>query len=244
MTRSTRQVKKSGIYSIPELRRSFEHIEKFVNDKKHHMSKEQLAKELQREWKRVFRKTLDKKSADVFVVDRLQTRRTTRKHRQGGGALPISGAPNDYTTRAGIYLPPGQIPNAQGGLPLSNGSSYGNFTNYVDKGFWNPEIAGTYDPVKGQPAWPIPMASTGSNAVHGGMKGGKRRTRRSKGGAFQAGAFLSQAFTHPVPSTAPPGILQDMQSRWHGSAVGPSPDQIQRTPQYQIGSVYPKPINF
>jgi hypothetical protein len=31
---------------------------------------------------------------------------------------------------------------------------------------------------------------------------------------------------------------------WYGKSVGPSPDQVQRGPNYQIGSVYPKPVTF
>jgi hypothetical protein len=58
------------------------------------------------------------------------------------------------------------------------------------------------------------------------------------------GALLSQAFTRPIPSGQPPGVLQDMQDIFHGKTVGPSPDQVQRGVSYQLGSVYPKPLQF
>ena len=48
----------------------------------------------------------------------------------------------------------------------------------------------------------------------------------------------------PIPSSSPPGVLQDAQDMWYGKSVGPSPDQVQRGPNYQIGSVYPKPVTF
>jgi hypothetical protein len=87
----------------------------------------------------------------------------------------------------------------------------------------------------------------GSNAF---MKGGNRKSRkirRHRGGDIasdlrNAGALLSQAFSRPIPSGAPPSVIQDMQDMWHGKAVGPSPDQIQRQPTYQLGALFPKPV--
>jgi hypothetical protein len=261
-TRRQRSEKKAkGVYSIPELRRSFEHIEEYVNEKiALKESKEQLIKDLRKEWSKVFLKELDKKSAEAFVSDRLSKKstsrhRTLRRHGGRGAQLPntetpIAGAPNDYTTRAGIYLAPGQIPDKAGHLPLSDGSksSFGSFIEYVSKGFWNPEPGQSYDPVPGQTRFPTSVpVGMGSNAVHFATKGGyrekdgKRKSRKvRRGGA----AVLSQAFSHPIPSSSPPGILQDMQDLYYGKSVGPSPDQVQRTPNYQLGSVYPKPITY
>jgi hypothetical protein len=260
MVRKTRRQsakKTKGVYSIPELRRSFEHIEEFVDDKiAHHESKEKIIKDVRHEWSKVFRKELDRKSADAFVSERMASKKPGRRRtmRVYGGAgpqlantqTPIAGAPLDYTTRAGIYLAPGQIPDKAGHLPLSDGgkSNFGSYVEYVSKGFWNPEPGKSYDPVPGQTRFPTSVpVGMGSNAVHFSAKGGgKRRTIRRKGGA--AGAILQQAFTHPIPASAPPGILQDMQDKWYGKEVGPSPDQIQRGADYKLGSVYPKPITF
>ena len=224
-----RKTRRQRVHTIPEVRQSFEHIEKFVDDHAH-LSKDKLASALQKEWKKVFGKVLKKSSAEAFLSHRPQ-RRTTRRHR-GGAAL--AGAPIDYMMRPGIELAPGQIPNAAGHLPLSDGatSSFGSYVPYVDKGFWNPEIAGT---VTG--GWPIPYAGTGSNTIKGGSR---RKVRR--GGSM--GALLTQAFTRPIPSGQPPGVLQDMQDMYHGKTVGPSPDQVQSGVSYQLGSVYPKPIQF
>jgi hypothetical protein len=261
-TRRQRSEKKAkGIYSIPELRRSFEHIESYVNEKiALKESKEKLVKDLRKEWSRVFFKELDKKSAEAFVSERLSkkhsSRRKTMKHRGGAGAqlantyTPIAGAPNDYTTRQGIYLAPGQIPTAAGHLPLSDGgkSNFGSYIPYVDKGFGVaiPEPGQPLDQfgIPGQTRFPTHTpAGMGDNTVHFSSKGGKRRTRR-RGLRSGGAAILSQAFNHPISASAPAGILQDFQDKWYGKDVGPSPDQVQRGVNYQLGSVYPKPITF
>ena len=227
MVRKTRRhsARKSekGIASIPELRRAFEHIEDVVDRKlKQKVPKEEISKELRKEWHGVFFKALDKKSADAYVEERMSqkgrrvTRRARRSSRSKGGAQAIAGAPLDYMTRQGVYLAPGQIPTAQGHLPLSSGapSAFGSYVQYVDKGFWNPEPGQSYDPVPGQPPWPVVPAGMGSNLV----KGGKRALRR--GGSLQS--VLAQIGTRPVPSSVPAGVLQDAQDSWHGKQLNQS----------------------
>ena len=247
---SAKSKKTAGIYSIPELRRSFEHIEDYVNQKiRVRESKEKLIKDLRKEWSKVFFKELDKKSAEAFVNDRLAKTSKSRHRtlRRKGGADALTGSPLSYTTRQGLYLAPGQIPDANGHLPLSNGakSDFGSYVQYVDKGFWNPEPGQSYDPVPGQPAWPVPPPGMGSNEVHFTSKGGSRRkTRRLRKGGGLLGTSISQAFTRPVPSSAPPGVFQDMQDMWYGKEVGASPDQVQRNVSYQIGTLYPKTITY
>lgn len=235
-----RKTRRQRVHTIPEVRQSFEHIEHFV-DQHAHLSKDKLVSALQKEWMKVFHKSLKKSAAEAFLSHRPQ-RRTTRRHH--GGAL--AGAPIDYMMRPGVDLAPGQIPTAAGHLPQSVGgpSSFGSYVPYVSKGFWNPEQAAT---VTG--GWPIPYAGTGSNTVKGGSKSSSQSSKSSshkrkarRGGSM--GSLLSQAFTRPIPSGMPPLILQDMQDMWHGKTVGPSPDQVQRGVSYQLGSVYPKPMHF
>jgi hypothetical protein len=72
----------------------------------------------------------------------------------------------------------------------------------------------------------------------------KRRLRKGGGPIESAGAFLSQAFMHPIPSSSPPGILQDMQGGLYGKQLGLSPDQVQRPPSYSLGSMYPTPFSI
>jgi hypothetical protein len=227
MVRKTRRhsARKSekGIASIPELRRAFEHIEEVVDRKlKQKVPKEEISKELRKEWHGVFFKALDKKSADAYVEERMSqkgrrvTRRARRSSRSKGGAQAIAGAPLDYMTRQGIYLAPGQIPTAQGHLPLSSGapSAFGSYVQYVDKGFWNPEPGQSYDPVPGQPPWPVVPAGMGSNLV----KGGKRALRR--GVSLQS--VLAQIGTRPISASVPAGVLQDAQDSWYGKQLNQS----------------------
>jgi hypothetical protein len=237
----------AGIYSIPELRRSFEHIEEFVDKKiAAKDGRERIAVDLRKEWQKVFMKDLDKKSAEAFVDSAMEKHHSQRRRRtlkRSGGAAPVLS-----DTRPGLYLAPGQIPDAQGHLPLSSGgkSNFGSYVQYVDKGFWNPEPAISYDPVPGQTHYvTAPPRGMGTNDVHFSAKGGARRkgrTLRKRGGSL--GATLSQAFTRPIPSSVPPDVLQDAQDMWYGKDVGPSPDQVQRSPTYQLGSVYPKVATF
>jgi len=220
MVRKTRKhhTKRSeGIYSIPELRRSFEYIEGYLNKKAHTRdSHADIVKDFQKEWKKVFHKEIDKKSAESYVdhvmLQAKSTRRTLRKS-QTGGVAPIAGAPLDYTTRAGMYPPPGQIPP----------NAYGDILEYVSKGFWNPEQGHSYDPVPGQTHYVTSVPKgMGDNTVNFSAKGGKRQTRklRKSGG------------TRLIPASIPPSILQDAQDIFLGKQVGPSPDQTQRLPNY------------
>ena len=244
MVRKTRKHssrKRKGVFSIPELRRSFEHIEEFVDDKiAGKEGKEHIVKDLRKEWVRVFHKELDKKSADAFVTSRMtllhqkkgKHHRTVRRRGGAGAQLantatPIGGAPLDYMTRQGVYLAPGQIPDSKGHLPLSDGSksSFGSYIPYVSKGFdvSIPEPANLSDPVPGQTRFPTSTpVGMGDNTVHFAAKGGKRgKTRKTRRGGAGLGI-----------STVPPSIPKDMMDMWKGKDVGPSPSQVQRPPTY------------
>ena len=263
MVRKTRRhtsSKKAGVSSIPELRRSFEYIEEFVDNKlRQHESRDKICKDLRKEWRQVFMKDLNKTAAAAFVEDRAHhtmRRRTIRRKSTKGGSLataPLAGAPLEYATRAGVYLAPGQIPQGEH-LPMSNGSpsSFGSYVDYISKGFTNPAIGQTYDPVQGQAPWPVPYESTGNNTTKGGSRSRRHTKRRvlKRGGGLLSGAmsstssFLDQVFTRPIFSTAPPTVFQDGQDGWHGKQLGMSPDQVQRPPSYLLGSVYPKEIHI
>ena len=261
MVRKTRKNKQSrkdkGVHSIPELRRSFEHIEKSVDEKIHRKdSREKITRDLRKEWHKIFMKDLDKKSAEAFIDDRMKhtigqkgRRRTLRTR---GGASAIAGAPLDYMTRQGVYLAPGLIPDRLGHLPLTGDkpSNFGSYLEYVSKGFsvGVPEPGQSYDPVPGQTAWPQVPAGMGSNAVHFAKQGGSRRKIRRGGGLLgdklgSAAATIEQAFSRPFGSSAPPGLGQNMQSIWQGTDVGLSSDQVQNSPRYQM-SMYPKAITI
>ena len=55
---------------------------------------------------------------------------------------------------------------------------------------------------------------------------------------------MSQSFSSPMGSTSPSSFGQDIQDKWYGRPLPPSPDQVQRQVDYRIGNSYPKPVNF
>jgi hypothetical protein len=231
MTRRTIRRTSKQIQSIPALRAAFEGMEQHVRDvSAMTISEKMKIKRIRDEWNRIFSRALTVASAEALLKE--YASRTT------GGTL--SPAPLDHATRAGLYLAPGQIPDADGGIPLSGqaGGAYGSYHSYVDSGFSNPAMAQSYDPVDGQSPWPTPSPTTGSNLVGGRRAKPSRSTkRRVRGGAFAGtyvGAVLDQAFQRPISSSAPPGVLQDMQDMWHGGKVGDSPDQVQRAVHYRV----------
>jgi len=262
-TRKRTHHKKGNASTIPELRRSFEHIEGIVDKARSKKeSPEKIAHTVRIEWRKTFGKELDKTSAQLFVANQFKhgrkSRRMTVKHK-GGAAL--AGAPLDYTTRQGMYLAPQSLPDKDGHLPLTGGktSSFGSYLDYVSKGFGVgiPEMAQdmpykTNGYVQGMPPWPRVPENMGSNAVHFSARGGgnSRRRKLRKGGGLlsdkmeNAGALLSQAFSRPAGTSVPPSLIQDMQSKWYGTQLGPSPDQVQRQVSYQLGSLRPQAITF
>ena len=206
MARKTRKHAKStkGIYSIPELRRAFEHVEQAIDEMiRSKESKADMISHIRKEWQKVFHKALDKQSADALITHRMESRSM-----RGGASTPLAGAPVDYATRPGIYLDQGSIPGPDGGLTKTvGGGGYGSYVQYVDGGFVNPERAQQYDPVENQSIFPLaPPVDMGSN-VFTPTKGGKRsiKTRKNKktrGGA----AMLEQAFVRPIPAEPAPSL--------------------------------------
>ena len=223
-----KQSKQNHIMTIPELRRSFEHIETFVHQ---HKRSKDLVKMLQEEWLKVFKKKLDKESATAFA------NHTIKESSQSGGG-PLTGAPLDYTTRPGLYISPG----------IDQGS-YARVPNYVSSGFWNPEPGQSYDRVIGQTVYPDRTpAGLGDNTVIGlKMAGGSnsRKTKKNKrkqsgkqsGGdpLKTIGTALNQLLFRPVDSTIPPSVAQDVLTASKGQQLGPSPLAYQNKLDYQMG---------
>lgn len=222
--------------TIPELRRSFEHIETFVHQ---HKRSKDLVKMLQEEWLKVFKKKLDKESASAFV------NHTVKESSQSGGGQ-LTGAPLDYTTRPGLYISPG-----------INQGSYAQVPNYVSSGFWNPEPGQSYDRVIGQTVYPDRTpAGLGSNTVIGLKMSGGRKTQKRKQSGKQSGGdplttigtALNQFLFKPIASSIPASIPQDAMSAFKGQTIGPSPLAYQNKLDYQMsprlhsGSVKISPI--
>lgn len=230
--KSVKRSKSTGILSIPELRHAFDFIDAFIakNIKK---PLSELVAMLQKEWKKVFYKTLSKQDAMDYVkhMKSLLTRRplsqTIKKGRKkhGGYCEALSGAPLDYEMRPGI--PDEHI--------------YAKVPAYIGSGFDNgkiqhPEMGISKDPVSGQTQYPT---STMSEVPV--QKGGKTHRRRAKtnrqhkmrGGLF-SGAVLDQAFMRPILSSIPPSIGQNAESSWRGQSTGPSSDVISPAYKYAM----------
>lgn len=258
MRRKTQRVKPrrgpkyTAIQSIPELRRSFDYIDEFVAHRiQSGVSKDALVKEVQQEWSRVFGKRMEKKNAMAFVEHQMElaSRRrrplrgkTRRRHR--GGVAPFA----DPSTQPGVYLASGLPPTSAGHYPMANNSTsaYGSLTAYLNKGFMDhPENSLVSPPVPGQSAFP---SSAISPLLKGGARGRVPRTHNKKysGGSLPlVGSAFTQMTVRPFPSTTPPpNFANDAQHAWYGGLPGSSPDQIQRTPSYQLGdSMHPKMVS-
>jgi len=234
--------KSKAIMTIPELRRSFEHMETFALKHGHGKDAVRL---FQEEWLRVFKKKLDTEGAQIYID---HVTKQQKQQKQQGGAQPLMGAPLDYDTRPGLYISPGV-----------NQGSYAQVPAYVQSGFWNPEIAQTYDKVPGQTSFvtrtPLGMGDNTVIGLKGGGKGRRRRTQRQQlkqsGGTdplTTIGTALGQLLFRPFGGSSPPSIGQDLQTALRGQPLGPSPlpDQTkhayQMSPRLHTGTVQISPI--
>jgi len=219
--------KKTEVMTIPELRRSFEHMETFALHNKH--KKDAIAL-FQEEWFRVFKKKLEKKAAAVYI----QHVQADNRKQGGGGTHRLEGAVLDYDTRPGLYISPGV-----------NQGSYARVPNYVQSGFWNPESGQSYDRVPGQTIYPsrTPLG-LGDNTVIG-LKGGARKSKTAKkqqqqqGGAdplSAIGTAFNQFIFRPVGGSIPASVGQDLQTAVRGQELGPSPRADQNHLKYQMNS--------
>ena len=229
-----------GIMTIPELKRAFEHVEEYV-ELHHTVPLTKLVPMFQEEWKRTFYREVDRGSAKAYVQHALKQleHKPHKERRHYGGAMALTGAPLDYTTRPGLYITPG----------VDQGS-YAVVPKYIDSGFWNPEQGRDYDPVAGQTHYVTRTPEgMGSNAVH--FKGGSRQSqsggkktlkRKQRGGDFLNDLYVAakQAIFNPQVATVPPlNPIDDGIRMFRGLPVGPSPDASQRGPNYILNSRTP-----
>jgi len=209
-TMKKRSKRSSSVLSIPELRSSMEYISSFSEGLVKNTSKsaKQMAKEFAAEWKKTFGKSLDMKASEQYIRHMLAMKgsKRTRKHR-GGAYSDAAGAPLDYLTRPGVNLP------------------YGNFLQYVDKGFWNPEPAILKDCGTQQGVMPYP--ETGSNKMNGG-------------GLLDGISNTMSAFGfRPFIATNPTSVQHDMQTAWKGQPIGPGPESWQQAWKPMMGAPLP-----
>jgi len=116
--RSNSRKSKTGILTIPQLRKAFDHMDKVVESLKHsskHSFSESVVK-YREEWRKVFKRDLSPADAAAYLKFRYgmkSGRSKTRRSKTRGGAMPIAGAPLDYQMRPGEVGVYGQFPSYQ-----------------------------------------------------------------------------------------------------------------------------------
>ena len=164
--------KQAKVLSIPELRKSLEHIDSYSEKLLATKPLKSAASLLSSEWKRLFGKALSLKDAEAYLKKKNKYKKT-RKHR--GGAM-LTGAPLEHVTRAGDYIP---APTAV-------------YPPLIAKGFWNPEPSILQD---NAPQKSVPYTTIGSNKA---MDGGGMLN--SIGAPFVAASF--RPFVGQNPETS------------------------------------------
>jgi hypothetical protein len=223
----THKMKKQGkLLSIPQLRKSFDHIDEWVESHVRKGHVKELVPAFQAEWKKTFHREVDASAAEAYLsLKQHSAPRVTRKHRQSGGGAALQGAPLDYSTRPGVY------------------GVYGNFPEYVSSGlrFYNDINQDSLTAQCGKEnITPDIPASMGSNEV--AQKGGRRRsrkykTRKQKGGAqpslLQTAAAVTDVMVNrPFPASSPPTAAYVASMAPKGVDVSvPTPGDTKYTPQ-------------
>jgi hypothetical protein len=223
---------KSKHLTIPQLRKSFDHIDTWVeNHVRKHKSVKDIIPAFQAEWKKTFHREVNAKAAEAYLA--LKHRgapRMTKKQRGGGGAA-LAGAPLDYTTRQGVY------------------GVYGNFPTYVGSGltFYNQINQDSLTANCGKenitPKLPADMGSnqvqSGGKSRRKGRKGRKTRKGRKQRGGGPAQDLVSSVrstldvmTSRPIPGGVPPsnGFIAEMGLKGVNVAP-PHPSQATFTPQ-------------
>ena len=190
MVSKTRKSKVNTIksLSVPELRRAFEHIDRFVATKVMRLSEKEGVVAFRKEWKKTFGQISEKAAKDY-----LHYMKSTSSHKQKGGAVTVlSPAAIGYDMRAGEGEP-SVPPYVAGGLALPMDSQMS-----ASRGA----------------EYPLPAVDAGSNAWVP-QKGGKRRSRKTRkqgGGALPSfGTAFAEFVSRPFGMSAPPTPLQDSQ---------------------------------
>ena len=245
--------KERGIFTIPELRVSFERMEDMTAELiRHTFSDEEICEKLMAEWKKTFYRNLDKKSAQSYIEyvreevrmgrrgRKLSKASRKNKKQSGGGAqdatspnMQLIGAPLDYVTRAGVYPPAGDIPP----------NAYGKTWAYIDNGFnvSVPEQGYKVDqlPFSNSKLYPTEPEQSGKLGLSGGKRSGRflrisrkktKRTSRQKGGA--PSWFPTPLIGSPLPrafeSSAPPTLQYTASRTFDGQPphnLSPDPSQ-------------------
>jgi len=214
MVRKTRKLSKktepSAALTIPQLRKSFEHIEKFVKTKVLHMSEKEGLKAFCKEWKKTFGEISEESAKDY-----LEYMRSQNKTQKGGAVTVLS--------PAGLGYEMSQPSDPKPSYPA-----------YLSGGFLPPPMDSVAATCGKPNAFLPPAADTGSNAWTP-MKGGGRRVARvskkhkhkqeqkhaQRGGSL--GTAFSEFLARPFGMGSPPTMLQDAGHRLSGQTGLASP---------------------
>ena len=222
MVRKTRKLSKkteptSAALTIPQLRKSFEHIEKFVKTKVLHMSEKEGLKAFCKEWKKTFGEISEESAKDY-----LEYMRSHNKTQKGGAVTVLSPAGLGYEMSQ----------------PSGLGVAQHSYPAYLSGGFLPPPMDSVAATCGKPNAFLPPAADTGSNEWVP-MKGGGRRAARvskkhkhksehqqkhkqeQKGGSL--GTALSEFIARPFGMGSPPTMLQDVGHRLSGQTGLASP---------------------
>lgn len=187
----TRKSVKKGSLTVPELRRAFEHIDRFVDTKVMRLSEKEGIAAFRKEWKKTFGQISEKAAKDY-----LHYMKSTAKPQKGGAVTMLSPASIGYDMRAGEGGP--SVPSyVAGGMALPADS----------------QITASRGAL-----FPLPAADTGSNAwkIQAGGKRG-RKTRKQRGGALPSfGTALAEFVARPFGMSQPPTPAQDAQALMRG----------------------------
>jgi hypothetical protein len=224
--------------TIPQLRKSFDHIDSWVESHVSKKSVKSLVPAFQEEWEKTFHREVDAKAAEAYLSLKSRSKpRMTKKRSQRGGAAPLAGAPLDYTTRQGVY------------------GVYGNFPAYVSSGLnfydsiWQDSLTANCGKENITPNIP---ASMGSNEVQKGGKSrrhrkGHRKTRKQRGGApeFMANAakVADVMINRPFPASSPPtaGYVAEMSLKGVSAGVPDPQNVVAKVQPYDPASLQAAP---
>jgi len=189
--------------TIPQLRKSFDHMEQYSMALLHRLKgKDMIAKRkaFQKEWMRVFKRPVDDKAADAYLM--FESKRSGSRKQRGGAAL--GGAPLAYTDRPGLVQE----------------GPYAAFPAYVDKGldayatkFNQDSISSQCGQVDSTPKIPADM---GSNQV-GGRRRRSRRMRKQMGGFPTISEFATALSFRPLLASNPTTAMFDAQMAFKGT---------------------------
>jgi len=215
MARTQTRKQKKGIMTIPQLRKAFDHMESYSTSLLHKAKGKDMAskrKAFQKEWLRVFKRPVDDKAADAYLM--FEAKRGSRKQR-GGAAL--SGAPLEYTDRPGLVQE----------------GPYAAFPAYLDKGLDAYATKFNQDSISSQcgkvDTTPKIAANMGSNQV-GGRR--RRNTRKQMGGFPTLSEFSTALSFRPLLASNPTTAFFDAQMAAKGQPLPPSSSANTANPPY------------